>query len=185
MLNNLIQRDREIHWLIVKILGFCCRGWDNAPENTIKQFIKFCTKAKSIRSNCFRDICCRDLSVIFLSRAIKNRWKMNQLSFLSHRVTSSHCSELYYKNCYCRWQKWDNKTNKYRNAVNRAHKSQFSINFISHFWTKTKQFLAADVFMLAAAVHWKMHFRNLSMALCSVLANAVSVFKFSNFRWKF
>ena len=92
---------------------------------------------------------------------------------------------FYYKNCYCRWQKWDNKTNKYRNAVNRAHKSQFSINFISHFWTKTKQFLAADVFMLAAAVHWKMHFWNLSMALCSVLANAVSVFKFSSFRWKF
>lgn len=55
---------------------------------------------------------------------------------------------FYYKNCYCRWQKWDNKTNKYRNAVNRAHKSQFSINFISHFWTKTKQFLAADVFPL-------------------------------------
>lgn len=53
---------------------------------------------------------------------------------------------FYYKNCYCRWQKWDNKTNKYRNAVNRAHKSQFSINFISHFWTKTKQFFGCRCF---------------------------------------
>lgn len=52
-----------------------------------------------------------------------------------------------YKNCYCRWQEQkknqnvsrDNKTNKYRNAVNRAHKSQFSINFMKQFLVQTEK----------------------------------------------
>lgn len=150
---------------------------DYAPENTIKQFINFCTKAidliKLFQTFCFWNeiFCSRDRQI----RNVQLTLGMNQLSFLSLCDIFSLLESFYFKNCYCRWQKWDNKTNKYRNAVNRAHKSQFSINFISHFWTKTKQFLAADVCSsnaAAAAVHWKINFQNLLIALCSALVFA-------------
>lgn len=116
-----------------------------ALDRTIKQFINFCTKAIDLIKlfHAFTIEWRGDILKWYFCARVQNAQmtlEMNQLlSSLWHLIVQS----FYYKNCYCRWQeekKWDNKTNKYRNAVNRAHKNHFSINFISHdrFSTKTK-----------------------------------------------